>query len=1051
MAFSADAIGFYLQAEDQLTPTLGDAVDAYRKFVRDLEKLNKAAYKSASQGIGSLSNLVEAFETLPEKAITSYKEALTALRSRIKPVTQPINVVFSPKSKRDIAQAIGQAISRALSGVKIRLSAAFPAKPLGLFDTTNLRGKYGSIAQPPDMKGKLEPKKFKKGGIVEGGTPGKDSVLSLLEPGELVVPKDLVKEIGKLRGEAGQFISAKTYAESIARIDNLGKGLEKLKVAIDAGLNDGKALKMFERGMKELDDEIETLVKNSGNLSYQTQVRLAPAIKDVRLKMEQLRGEADKTGKVTNNLLAKILGPAKFLAISTALEHVRDGFRELRDGGRETYDVLTGGTIEGFTTNLNQANQVLGLSRDKLRDLKGEAFKAATAIDGINPQEFSEGLEDAAHAGARTTARLNAIAGASAAAAKGFGLARDDAAKMNYELTDNLKFSQQQSEGLLATVGKLSSSLNVSAPVLFSQMQDDVTALASSLSKMNKTDGEQTINSFNRMGAALMDSGVSADEVGTIRQMLAKAFEGGAENVDAMSKAQLLTGQSLDVLRAKLQSGDIAGLFQDIQRQASSLDPGSLATFATQAGISSNSLSKMNAAGQGLTKTMEGTRSTVVAAGDGMAYLTERAKSNNTVFKNLMETVSETVGGWSAFGISGQDVVDTLAEVNFASVASIAYLGKMGAQAAWATAKFVAMGASMAAAKFKDMLGIGSKVAEAASAASTAASAAGSAAAGGGLFAGLSAGLTALAGGVAALGAVLLSPPGIAFTVSLVVALLALGAALNLASPAIRVFGDVAIAAIGKAVEAFGMLVPVLTEIVKVAGTVLLAAIDGIVQVFKTLFSADATQLLTIGPALFSVAAGLGAVATASAALAAVQIGQGILSFLTGGPADVGSGVFGLLASMIGSVRNLKVATPEAVAALTATVNGLGGFALAYARLTNTLGEMPSDADLGPRMQQLAGNLAQATTASNLQQARTTNAIAPSQLQAVVDAIMHNPATDAIAASATRTNELLAQILQVLAQGQTQQAVNAPPQRVQGGPSLASSSPLTRDVAAFGH
>jgi hypothetical protein len=52
-----------------------------------------------------------------------------------------------------------------------------------MFDTTNLRGKYGNMAQPPDFKGTLEPKRFKKGGLVEGGTPGKDSVLSLLEPG----------------------------------------------------------------------------------------------------------------------------------------------------------------------------------------------------------------------------------------------------------------------------------------------------------------------------------------------------------------------------------------------------------------------------------------------------------------------------------------------------------------------------------------------------------------------------------------------------------------------------------------------------------------------------------------------------------------------------------------------------------------------------------------------------------------------------------------------------------------------------------------------------
>jgi hypothetical protein len=115
----------------------------------------------------------------------------------------------------------------------------------------------------------------------------------------------------------------------------------------------------------------------------------------------------------------------------------------------------------------------------------------------------------------------------------------------------------------------------------------------------------------------------------------------------------------------------------------------------------------------------------------------------------------------------------------------------------------------------KGMLGGAAKATEAAT---TAASAAGSAAAGGGLFAGLAAGMTALAGGVGALGAVLLSPPGIAFSVTLVAVLLALGGALRLAAPALEVFGNVAVAALGKAVEAFGMFVPVMTEMVKVGG-----------------------------------------------------------------------------------------------------------------------------------------------------------------------------------------------------------------------------------------
>jgi hypothetical protein len=247
------------------------------------------------------------------------------------------------------------------------------------------------------------------------------------------------------------------------------------------------------------------------------------------------------------------------------------------------------------------------------------------------------------------------------------------------------------------------------------------------------------------------------------------------------------------------------------------------------------------------------------------------------------------------------------------------------------------------------------------------------------------------------------------------------------------------------------MFVPVMTEMVKVGGEVLMGTIDGIVTIFQSLFSADATQLLMIGPALFTIAAGLGAVAIASSTLAAVQIGQGILSFITGGPTDAAGGVFGLLASMIGSIKNLKVATPQAVSDLTSTVVGLGGFAGAYVSLLSQLGDMPSDSDIAPRLQNLAGAFAQTTQASGLQQSKTSNAVVPSQLQAVVDAILKNPAMDEMCAAADKTNALLAQILAVLANGQASAQASASPQRVQSGPTNPKVSGMTLDIASFGH
>lgn len=1056
MSFSADTIGFYLQAEDKLTPTLSDATDSYRKFVKDLEKLNKTAYKTVSSGIGSLSNLVNAFETLPSKAISSYKEAMTALRSRIKPITQPINIVFSPKSKREISQAVGQAVMRAMSGTKIRLQPTFPKQPLGIFDTSiALRSLYHKLAQPPDMKGKLEPKRFKAGGLVEGGKAGKDSVLSLLEPGEFVLSKDMLAQLGKMHDQAGKFISAKPYADSLAKINALGNALEKLKVALDAGFDDPKAIKMFDNGMKELGEEVTNLVKISGSLSYQMQVRLAPAVKDVRGRMADLRGEAKETGKVTNNLLEKILGPAKFLAISAAAQHVVDGLSKLKDGGSQAFDALGGEQIESFTTNMNQMNSRLNLSRAGLREFKAAAADVADLKD-LNINEMSEAMEGMVEAGLRDKTMLLKLAPAATSFSKASRVSFDVSGKAAYKMADAYGFTEDQIAATFDNISMFQSNSAANAETLTSDMLETMASLGPALLKESTSDQQAILSNFARLGASLADTW--AGETGSLQGMLGKAMGG---EVDSMQKVSMIFGKTQDELKESFKSGDLTGLLDGLATQIQQLtSTGNVAGLdalrqamgfegtAEQFGMLGKNIGKVDASLDKLGKMQH----TVADMGTAQAELTKRADANRTAYEQLQTTFGQLAAkDIPGLGVSLGQIIDLGKEFNVTTLISIGYLAKMGVEAGVGAVKGLLTLGSGLGSVLKSMGMFGGAAAKTAEAAASTASAAGGAVGAGGFFAGLSAGMEALAVGIGTLGTVLLSPPGIAFTVSLVVAMLALGGALRLAAPAIATFGEVAIAAIGKAVEAFGMLVPVLLQMVDVGGKVLMGAIDGIVTVFKTLFTADPTQLLTIGPALFTVAAGLGAVATASAALAAVQIGQGILSFITGGPSDVSGGVFSLLASMIGSIRNLKVATPEAVAALTATVNGLGGFALSYARLTNTLGDLPSDADLGPRMKNLAGAFTQATQASALQQARTTNAIAPSQLQAVVDAISHNPVMDEMCAAAERSNDLLAKILQALSGGALQSAATAPPQLAQAGPSLPNASSLTRDIAGFGH
>lgn len=1055
MGFSADAIGFYLQAEDQLTPALSDAASAYRKFVKQLEQWNRQAYKSASSGLGQIADLFEAFDDLPQRAVRSYKDALGAMRTRVKAVTQPINVVFTAQSRRSIAKAVSDAVARSLSGARLRLQASFPKTRLGMFDTSaSLRSQYTNMVQPPDLKGRFEPRRFKKGGLVDGGTPGKDSVLSLLQPGEFVLPKDVVQRLGRQRGPGGRFEAdpAKPFLESIARIETMGKALDKLKVSLDAGLGDPTMIKMFERGLRSMNDEISTFVKNSSSLTYQQQVRLAPAIKEVRNQVDNLSEATKEAGTLTELLLGKILGPARWIAIATAGERVVEGLRNLKDAGVQGLESLGGDQVESFTTNMNQLNTRLNLTRAELGLFKDEAADLADLHD-LNINEMSEAIEGLAVAGVRTKEEFFRLAPTVTNFSKAAGVAFDTSAAAAYRLGDAYGFTADQVALVFDDIRRSQTTFNADAGRVTEDTIATLQTLGPALLDMSEEARIQTVRSLSGLAAAMQSTwGDASQEVMTL---IGRAATG---ETDAMQSVGLIFGKTIDEVLAQMQGGDLTGLFDSLGRQVQSLEGNTPGLNALKEALhfegTNEQFVMLGRNTKDLNEAFKQFREGQIPIENSSAAVDSLGVAARSTRRHIDELRTEfgQLAGKEipVLGFSLGDVIDGIDDLGVTTLAATGMLIKMGVDGAYAAYKGLGSLVPMLGNVFKGMRLFGGAT-KAATVASTTASAAGSAAAGGGLFAGLSAGLTALAGGVATLGAVLLSPPGIAFTVSLVAVLLALGGALGLASPALKVFGDIAVSAFGKVVEVVGLLAPVLTTLVTTIGTTLSTALQSIVQVFQALFQADPTRLMAVGPALLGVAAGLSAVALASAAIAAVNVGQSILGFFADDPAETAAGVFALLASMIGSVKNLKVATPEALAALTGTVNGLGGFAVAYGRLVSTLGQLPEGEELGPRFKSLAGAFGEASRVSELRQATTSTAVVPSQLQAVVDAIRNNPVMDDICAATERTNALLAKILDALAGGKTRDSATAPPQRVQGPSSLGTTSQLTRDVAGFGH
>ena len=107
MGFSADAIGFLLQLDDQLTPGLAKAGKAYAKFTKDIDRYNQKTVKSVGKAFAQMASLAESFEKMPQMAAASYRKTAAAVQRQQKPMKVKVELTLSGKRlDREIANAV---------------------------------------------------------------------------------------------------------------------------------------------------------------------------------------------------------------------------------------------------------------------------------------------------------------------------------------------------------------------------------------------------------------------------------------------------------------------------------------------------------------------------------------------------------------------------------------------------------------------------------------------------------------------------------------------------------------------------------------------------------------------------------------------------------------------------------------------------------------------------------------------------------------------------------------------------------------------------------
>jgi len=967
MSFADDAIGFYLQLDNTLSPELAKAEKDYVRFTKSLTKWNAKAFTQANKGLAAVTDVIKGFRKLPKEASKGYKDALKGVQKQAKPITQAINVVMDSKSRAKLRATVQTAVSKALAGIKLHMTAVVPTKKNKFFDTSlPLRQLYKETPQPPDMVGMFKKlPKFAEGGVVPG-TGNLDDVLGMLTPGEMVLPKDVVQDLTARTSSR----EARMAADALANIQSLAKVMSKLEEAKSLGI-DPKAQEKIAKVLERMNEEFTTAEKYVLSLPKAIKQKYIPGITNASKAMEQFNEVGEDTEDTYKSLLKKILSPAQFLAFNEALRGAGELVSGMYDGVQQTFSAAQGDQIDDFVTNINRMNTQWGLTRDQLAEVKRGAVEAAKGFEGVSLTSFGEAMSDLAQLRFNPEEATN-MAGAIASVATATGTTTDELAQLAKETMRVGNLTQEQFESVSATMIKQSRIGRVNMSELTQQTVSDLQNLGSSFYKMTQEQQMNLVNSLNNVAASLPDGfESSADD---IRKLM---VDSSKNSIESQLLAKKAFGRSAQEVKGMLASGNFAPLLEDLTSKfKNATDSMEARELAEILGLDMTG-SSLQELGKQLDKNrdrMNELQAAVVPVGKGMETITEQTENSTTWFEKFSSNVVKSIGSFELFGVQGVDVMDFFKEFNPQLLLSAGYLARFAGQA-------ISAGASLAKHLIPGLAGMAKwvvtlpvkllgllKAQKAVQAASTATASTmtkgltpatrglgetiASVGKGIGQFAagigrglgqavlgfmqGLSGGLMTLIPVIQGFGVAMLGPGALGFA-ALVAGLFAIAGAMRVAEPALRILGDLV-------QHVFTVIGDVAKHFISSVAGVLETIFTQIGTFFSLLTTMDAGKilalsggLLALGPAFIGMGAGMAALGAGLAASApgiiifsAAMKGLGALGM--GGSA--GEGLGGVINGMVEAFSVDPKKIDAAIHGMMGAVKFLGGFVLVSTAVT---------------------------------------------------------------------------------------------------------------------
>lgn len=722
MSFSDDAIGFFLQAEDQLSPVLSSALGNYKKYTTGIEALNKTAYKSISKVTGSLAALTEEITDLPREVNTAYKKVLAGVNN--KAITQRVKVKLETEGKDAIAKSVGDSVRKALGSMTLRLSPTYPSSKSPLFNTVGLKSAYSKMTQPPDMTGSAKVPKFAAGGIVEG-PGGIDKVLAYLTAGEMVVPKDATQEIlgnytkslrdkgrftpeqvafsrqvGPLVGEIRALVDAVSTAQGAGMTtETAGAALEAQTLATDKLKALSEALASMPLALqKDMAPVLEETTKAVDGLAVAAQEaakivgKAADPMADLAAGSQQaadaLDNVAGSSARATG-LLERMMGPVRYLAFAEA-------YKQITDGAAETSLALRGsmgdasGQVMGFIEALNKTNITLDLTRSGLARLKSDVADLGvrgTNLFLVNMTELGDAVRAMTDAGFRANKQFTTLAPTIARISNVTGVSVDNVSKSTFRMSGLFRMTDNQVTATFLNMRRYAQQGKVSIEELNAAMESNTADAELFLATLSPDIAESTITGLSRATAALTANfGASGAEISSA---FSKALGGDIEAIQQLSKG----GVNVAALTTSIQAGDVTALdnamkgyvtrLQEIgMASAKSGNTLGLTNIAETLGVSKSLFGVVIRSGEDIVRTFDSLNDVTIDADGAMRDLARAGANTTTLFEKLKNAASNV---FARFG--GNYVLDFFKEFNPLAALGVITIVRFGVETALAVGK----------------------------------------------------------------------------------------------------------------------------------------------------------------------------------------------------------------------------------------------------------------------------------------------------------------------------------------------------------------------------